>query len=85
MISKKEEKIDDIELYEFFKDFSCGHFNIQYDHDTHCWNTKFEHRTEEVSREDLVKLESYLKEFSFKYHNKPEKEHKVLKYISEEN
>ncbi len=84
MINKKEVKIDDIELYEFFKGFSCEHFDIEYDHNNHCWNICFEYRSDNISREDLIKLESQLKELSLKYLNKPEKRI-VMEYKSEEN
>ena len=64
---KTNEQTDDIELYEFFKEFGCGHFNIQYNHHAHCWKIQFGHRSTEISREDLVKLESQLKELKLKY------------------
>lgn len=71
--------MDDIELYEFFKDFSCNHFSLNYNHDAHCWNIQYGNREIEISKEDLLKLELYLKEFRLKYI--PEPEPNVLKYI----
>ena len=64
--------MDDIELYEFFKDFSCEYFQLDYDHKAHCWDIYYGHRHAKVSREDLVKLESQLKEFKLKYLPKQE-------------
>ena len=84
MINEKEEQIDDIELYEFFKGFSCEHFDLNYSHDVHCWNIKVGYRNVEISREDLVKLESFLKELSLKYLNIPPEKPKVMEYIPDE-
>lgn len=78
MINEKDIKIDDIELYEFFKEFSCKHFNIRYAHDKHCWNIQSGHTSVEISREDLVKLESQLKELELKYI--PVQKRKTLEY-----
>jgi len=63
--------MDDIELYKFFKDFSCGHFNLQYSHHSHHWNIQYGYNSIEISREDLVKLEAQLKELKLKYIPKP--------------
>lgn len=71
--------MDDIELYEFFKGFSCKHFDLSYSHDVHYWNIVYGDRNAEISREDLVKLESQLKELRLKYIPKQ----KPLEYIRE--
>lgn len=69
--------MDDIELYEFFKDFDCKYFSLNYSHDVHCWNIQYGDRNKEISKEDLLKLESQLKELKLKYFPKL----KPLEYI----
>lgn len=70
--------MDDIELYEFFKGFDCGYFSLNYSHEEHSWNIQCGNIDKEISKEDLLKLESHLKELELKYFPKQKE---ALEYI----